>query len=390
MKKIVTVVCSIILLTGCTQRFQQGTSTCTDIQVDVDQVSSEYDFSPFLEDGMKVIKLETDDSCLVSKIGQFAYVDNVLYIAEELEQTVYLFDSNGKFLKRIGKKGQGPGEYSRMGKFQVKGDQIYILDEMDGARICVYDIPSGKGTYLYLNGGYQFEDFHIVGDDMYLICNNRRSERGYYNLIKVNMNSRQAACFLPFDKTLSEHRSHWGLYNYVSQCDDELLMICSNNDTIYQINSDNPFPQYSVRFSKRTLPKESRTKEGMDIMIESIEKGYIRGLDKINDFGRFFIAEYSDNTIKSFIYNKDNGTITTIAEVLTLNKWGNLYMWEYVLTDNKELVVVEQADMFKACWEQRYSKGKFASEKDREKIHDIYKRTKEEDNPIVYIFKLKE
>lgn len=65
-------------------------------------------------------------------------------------------------------------------------------------------------------------------------------------------------------------------------------------------------------------------------------------------------------------------------------------MWEYVLTDNKEFVVVEQADMFKACWEQRYSKGKFASEKDREKIHDIYKRTKEDDNPIVYIFKLKE
>lgn len=57
---------------------------------------------------MKVIKLETDDSCLVSKIGQFAYVDNVLYIAEELEQTVYLFDSNGKFLKRIGGKGARP------------------------------------------------------------------------------------------------------------------------------------------------------------------------------------------------------------------------------------------------------------------------------------------
>lgn len=57
---------------------------------------------------MKAIKLETDDSCLVSKIGQFAYVDNVLYIAEELEQTVYLFDSNGKFLKRIGKRGKAP------------------------------------------------------------------------------------------------------------------------------------------------------------------------------------------------------------------------------------------------------------------------------------------
>lgn len=390
MKKVATIIYSIILLTSCNQNSQQPASICTNIQIDVDKVNQEYDFSPFLKDKIETIKLETNDSCLISEFDQFAYIDNTLYIADDLEQTIYMFDNNGKFLKRIGKKGQGPGEYSRMGKFQVKGDHLYILDEMNGARICVYDIPSGKGTYLYPNGDYQFEDFHIVGDDMYLICNNRKSERGYYNLIKVNMNSGQTACFLPFDKTLSEHRSHWGLYNYVSQCDDELLMICSNNDTIYQINSGNPFPRYTVRFSKRTLPKESRTKEGMDIMIESMEKGYIRGVSKINNFGRFFIAEYGDKTVKSLIYNKDNGTITAIAEVLTLNKWGRLYLWEYVLTDNKELVVVEQADMFKACWEQRYSKGEFASEKDREKIHDIYKRTKEDDNPIVYIFKLKE
>lgn len=390
MNKTLALFCLVIFLVACTSRTEQTSPTYTDIQVDVDQVSEEYDFSPFLEDGMKVFKLETNDSCLVSKVGQFAYVDNVLYIAEELEQTVYLFDSNGNFLKRIGKKGQGPGEYGRLGKFQVKGDQIYILDKMDGARICVYDIPSGKGTYLYPNGDYQFEDFHIVGNDMYLVCNNRKSEQGYYNLIKVNMNSGQTACFLPFDKTLSEHRSHWGLHNYVSQYGDELLMICSNNDTIYQIDSNNPCPRYAVRFSKRTLPKESRTKEGTDIMIEAMEKGYIDGISKINNFGRFFIAEYGDNSIKSLIYNKDNGIIAAIAEVLTLNKWGNLYLWEYVLTGNKDFVVVEQADMFKACWEQRYSKGKFASEKDREKIYDIYKRTKEDDNPIVYIFKLKE
>ena len=175
----------MILLTGCVQ--QQVTSTCTDIQVDVDQVSREYDFSPFLEDGMKMIKLETNDSCLVSKIGQFAYVDDILYVADELEQTVFLFDSRGKFLKRVGKKGHGPGEYGRLGKFQVKGNQIYILDDMVGSRICVYDIPSGRGTYLHPNGKNHFDDFHIMEDDLYLVCNNRKSGQGYYNLLKVNM-----------------------------------------------------------------------------------------------------------------------------------------------------------------------------------------------------------
>ena len=378
----------MILLTGCVQ--QQVTSTCTDIQVDVDQVSREYDFSPFLEDGMKMIKLETNDSCLVSKIGQFAYVDDILYVADELEQTVFLFDSRGKFLKRVGKKGHGPGEYGRLGKFQVKGNQIYILDDMVGSRICVYDIPSGRGTYLHPNGKNHFDDFHIMEDDLYLVCNNRKSGQGYYNLLKVNMKNGETACYFPVDEKLVKHRSHWGLYNFLSQYDDGMLMICSNNDTIYHINREKPSPQYIVHFSKRTLPEESRTKEGMDIMIESMEKGYIRGVDKINDFGRFFIAVYSDKSIRKIVFDKINKTIISIAEVLTLNKWGRLYMWEYALTDKKELVIVEQADMFKAFWEQRYSKGTFASEKDKEKIYDVYKRTKEDDNPIVYIFKLKE
>lgn len=91
--------CFLVLIYGCTSNLvkERANSEVTDVYVDVDDVIDELDFSLFLNDEAKFIKLETTDSCLISEMKQISYVDGKIYIADELSQSVYIFNDSGSF-----------------------------------------------------------------------------------------------------------------------------------------------------------------------------------------------------------------------------------------------------------------------------------------------------
>ena len=142
--------CFLVLIYSCTSNLvkERANSEVTDVYVDVDDVIDELDFSLFLNDEAKFIKLETTDSCLISEMKQISYVDGKIYIADELSQSVYIFNDSGSFLKKIGVKGQGPGEYVRLGKFQVVGNYLYIKDDASPWKLYVYDLKSSVGRLM--------------------------------------------------------------------------------------------------------------------------------------------------------------------------------------------------------------------------------------------------
>ena len=144
MVKSIFFMCFLVLIYSCTSNLvkERANSEVTDVYVDVDDVIDELDFSLFLNDEAKFIKLETTDSCLISEMKQISYVDGKIYIADELSQSVYIFNDSGSFLKKIGVKGQGPGEYVRLGKFQVVGNYLYIKDDASPWKLYVYDLKS--------------------------------------------------------------------------------------------------------------------------------------------------------------------------------------------------------------------------------------------------------
>ena len=80
---------------------------------------------------------------------------------------------------------------------------------------------------------------------------------------------------LPFSEELSKNHSTWGLLQYASRYDDELLVMFANNDTIYSVTSESVAPRYVYHFSKRSMPAELRKKDGMKIMMTAMDKRYI-------------------------------------------------------------------------------------------------------------------
>ena len=60
---------------------------------------------------ISVIPLETNDSSFLVRPVKVIIKDNGYYIVDEGVPAVFSFDEEGHLLHKIGKKGQGPGEY---------------------------------------------------------------------------------------------------------------------------------------------------------------------------------------------------------------------------------------------------------------------------------------
>lgn len=64
---------------------------------------------------------------------------NNIYVLDKEEKMIYLFDEEGRFLKKIGRSGQGPGEFGRPCSLYIDAeDKIYVLDDSN-IRIEIFD-----------------------------------------------------------------------------------------------------------------------------------------------------------------------------------------------------------------------------------------------------------
>ncbi len=143
--------------------------------VDVEQRS---DMREFFEK-YDYVRLETNDSVIVSKIDDFAVNDSV--IALQSGSSIFIFDLNGKNLGIISKKGNASNEYLEISDFKLSDDMIWVLSPMQ-EKIIAYDY---KGNYVKIidldNYYYAFE---ILNDGNILLASENCNDTGYnYALI---------------------------------------------------------------------------------------------------------------------------------------------------------------------------------------------------------------
>jgi hypothetical protein len=83
-----------------------------EINIVIDPDNSEkVDISGYV-DSVKYIKLQTTDDNLIGYINKVFFVDNRILVTDGKVPQILIFDTDGNFLNKIGKIGQGPGEYT--------------------------------------------------------------------------------------------------------------------------------------------------------------------------------------------------------------------------------------------------------------------------------------
>ena len=75
--------------------------------------------------------------------------NNNMYILDEYESTISVFNENGKIVKTFGRKGQGPKEFSRPNTLIIKKDKIYIFQ---GFQWNTWNVQPKENLNLWMDG----------------------------------------------------------------------------------------------------------------------------------------------------------------------------------------------------------------------------------------------
>ena len=119
----------------------------------------------------KFTLLETSEECLVGEVYKLSCRNKKYYILDRhLQKALFVFDEEGKFRNRIGRRGRGPGEFIEPTDFIVSDSTVTVFD-MFGHKLLyynpggtfirsvrlpysIYEIESGgDGSAIYAVGG---------------------------------------------------------------------------------------------------------------------------------------------------------------------------------------------------------------------------------------------
>ena len=112
----------------------------SDYTIDLDGKADTIALSAFFK-SPKVIILENDSDCLIGRINEFQFFDGFFFILDKkFSKSLFVFDKDGRFIRKIGSVGNGPGEYINLVDFSLDTENriIFLLDH--GQRIHKYHI----------------------------------------------------------------------------------------------------------------------------------------------------------------------------------------------------------------------------------------------------------
>jgi len=104
---------------------------------------------------------------------KFALSDEKVFVCDQREQAISIFDLNGKFIKQFGKPGQGPGEFSGPLFINYFKGKIYVTDR-GSLRIQIF---SEDGIYENAWNLLRFAGTGDIAEDRMMVMSpNRKNE----------------------------------------------------------------------------------------------------------------------------------------------------------------------------------------------------------------------
>jgi len=168
-------VIGFILLSCC---IQTKHSELPELPVEINDNIS-FPLSEIAED-ITSIELEITDKSLINPdaVIRFLITEDNIIVAETLiggSSKVLVFNKKGKFIRSIGSRGQGPGEYNYISNvaFDDKNKRIFIVTFNPNKIIC-YHLDGKFLKESLLSRSQNYEDINYINDGLFLVYTDSR------------------------------------------------------------------------------------------------------------------------------------------------------------------------------------------------------------------------
>lgn len=232
--------------------------------------------------------VESDSLFLTDKVADIITLGDGYALAERNRATILILDKDLNPIKRIGKKGDGPEEFRKLGAIRSVGDQIAVLD-VGKARIVFID-QNGKFIDSFDSDMLTREvfGFHVNQETInFSIAETNQS------IVQV---SRENDDLVTFEHTVyqpkSSHHSYMGNKSYMKKSADKYVLFQPTEMTVELLDEDFNLVN---RLDISSLKHWEQTKTRVEITYKNFtNKSLQLYSDVYQDGNNFYILAYSD------------------------------------------------------------------------------------------------
>lgn len=273
------------------------------ITVDIN-LAKELDYNDYFV-SVSLIPLETNEESLIAQIDKLYITDKHIVIFDQKAMNILLFGINGKFINKIGDKGNGPGEYLFFNDIQLdKNNSMIYAHERFQNCIHKYDLLSGKLVEKSARSKFFFNSFYKTAEGYWIYSCFKTENPGNYNLMLLDED---------FENVKKTFFPQAGFINttfastFMVGENGRLFFIYPSSNIVYELLQEEAIPFVKVDFGDKTMPYEQIIQlENMDEYDKLITgKRYLGNISngKINQNSFFFSFCETGFNVNVFTYN---------------------------------------------------------------------------------------
>ncbi len=210
------------------------------------------------------IELKTPSGVILGDITKMKISNGLILVLDErISKSAYLFDSNGDYMFKVGRKGGGPGEHDDPIDIEFKGERIFLVDR--SFNIYEYDLKNQfiakQQIPFFSHSMYVFDN-----DEMAFSNNTTGYEDLSYQIIFIDGQEIIKRHSKNIGKAISGYTSqpltnnraiHGDSFLFFKPWDTKVYQMSNNQVELrYEIVTDNPIPQKILENSGMLLERE--------------------------------------------------------------------------------------------------------------------------------------
>ncbi|MGV8138820.1 MAG: 6-bladed beta-propeller [Mangrovibacterium sp.] len=308
--------CLLFYIGGCSNKQDiKQINKSKDVTINVyEPINQTLDSLSFLAEDINFIKLEYTSVCqLADRPLNICSTNDYVFITEI--NAIYQFDFSGKFIRRIGYNGRGPGEYPVINSMQLDSSKklINVFPGKTEGKIIQYDLRGNLVREIKIkNRDYTAFDVSNRYFIFYPFCF-EKFQKNYRKLYVIDEQGNDLFSFsssiYPKIREGSEKVFSYGATRDWSwKHNDRLYFLEANNDTIFEISGDSLLITWLLAGKNRLSLREAhfgKPKDYSNDYIQLTDRTIIPANSCVYETDRFLLFRCFSNQKRYFtIYDK--------------------------------------------------------------------------------------
>lgn len=392
----ISIIIACVVLTNCADNTDHTESIKT---IDAENsITSEIRLSDIV-DTIEYIKLETNESCLIGSITKIVPFGDSLLICDRFTgRSAYIFGRDGRFINKIGARGNGPGEYTELHDVAIDrhGKRIFILDTA-GYNLLIYSTDGNFIKSIRLE--YPTYLIAYLKDDtiaMYLDYGQQRLSREGLSphIMLLDINTGENKGFYVWKNSSLKMPSTICSQNALVQMQDGTAMLSTDLcDTIYRVSANGVKAEYYLNMGKKHRKALRRfteflEKEEPDASISynaRKEQPFHTILNTGYTLKHTIVAQNKNDEKTILIFDKTNGkTMRTIPV-----KHGDMVKNDMDIVSPFRTDAFDDNYVYSTMEPELLLMTKLKDEFSTPEYKDLISKCNKDDNPIVVAFRMK-